>query len=537
MRRALVVLGLIAATMPLVVVPAARSDSGWCSGSPLDPTIRVNRLIAQPAGTESEYCIFFGPYVIPAGQDLSRVDFDFALTDGFVVAGAPSAVYANGLSPRNQHMHIHHSHWWFIDPDDRDNEPLPWMRWISGSGEERTRGDFRTIGAAEETGPMYGLEFHTGDRVGMINMLHNKTSTPQVVWIKVDLVFVHGSAAAIKAAAGPYQGRDFRNVTGVLHGNGFNVPRSGGTYVYPRDLPAAPPAGPVHPGVGYVWTAPFDGTMVVGAGHVHPGGERVIVTNLGSVASPCANTRTDGIPGTTLYELELLDRVPGARFTEDFQIEITRPGFRAKVRTGDRIALNGVYDATDHAWWDAMSFTGFYIDEADKPGPGEACSVVDTEGGDPTDGIPNRAWEGIPDRLCNFPGYAACDRPEEPASLPGIPTERVVIGAFSFVPGDLGHRNAPAQVTRGTKLEFVNADMAQYVRHTVTSCPRPCNGDYVANYPLPDGVFDSGYLGWEPTTDGKQVPAWTLDTTALASGRYTYFCRVHPWMRGSFEIT
>jgi plastocyanin len=536
MRRAAVLVALASAVLPLLGAPPSPAETGWCQGSPLDPTVRASRFVAQPAGTESKYCIFFGPYVIPGGQDLSRVDFDLALAEGFIVAGAPSAVYADGLSPLNQEMHIHHSHWWFIDPNDRDSDPLPWMRWLSGSGEERTRGDFRTVGAADPSGPMYGIHIAPTDRVGMINMLHNKTPTAKVVWIKVDLVFVHGSAAAIKDAPGPYQGRDFHNVTGVLHGNGFNVPRSGGRFVYPYDLPPGPPVGGVSPGVGYVWTAPFDGTIVIGAGHLHPGGERVVVTNLGSEASPCASTRSDGIPGTMLYELNVIDRVAGARFTEDFQIEITKPGFRAKVRVGDRIALNGIYDATDHAWWDAMSFTGFYIDELDKPAPGEGCSVVDVGGGDPTQGIPNRPWEGVPDQLCGVPGYSPCGYPEEQPLLPGVATDRVVIGGFSFLPGDLGHPTGPAQVRRGTQLEIVNADMAQYVRHTVTSCEAPCNGTYVANYPLPDGTFDSGYLGWEPTTGGKQVPTWTLDTAPLTPGVFTYFCRVHPWMRGAIQI-
>ena len=383
MRRVIAILALIAAGLS---PGAPRAEStGWCEGSPLDPTARASRFTVEPPGTESRYCLFYGPYVIPGGQDLSRVDFDLTVAGGFIVAGAPSIVYADGLEPLNQEMHIHHSHWWFIDPDDRDSDPLPWMRWISGSGEERTRGDLRTLGAADPSGPEYGISVAPGDRVAMINMLHNKTTLPKVVWIKVDLVFVHGTSAEIAAAPGPYHGRDFHNLTGVLHGGSFNVPRIGSRYTYPLD--AGPAGGTVHAGVnegvGNVWVAPFSGTMVIGAGHLHPGGERVVVSNLGRADDPCPSTRTDGIPGTTLYELDLLDRVPGARFTEDFQIEITQPGFRAKVRAGDRIVLNGVYDATEHAWWDAMSFTGFYVDELDPPEAGEACSVSLLGGGFP----------------------------------------------------------------------------------------------------------------------------------------------------------
>ena len=51
------------------------------------------------------------------------------------------------------------------------------------------------------------------------------------------------------------------------------------------------------------------------------------------------------------------------------------------------------------------------------------------------------------------------------------------------------------QVKKGTSLTFVNEDAALGIRHTVTTCAWPCNGPYVAN-----------------------------------------FCRIHPWMRGAFEV-
>ena len=91
------------------------------------------------------------------------------------------------------------------------------------------------------------------------------------------------------------------------------------------------------------------------------------------------------------------------------------------------------------------------------------------------------------------------------------------------------------------------------MRHTVTSCQWPCNGPYVANYPQPDGVFDSGKLGnFDPidgggvTTEGGPLmgyglseetrPVYDLDTSGLEPGLYSFYCRVHPWMRGSLEV-
>jgi hypothetical protein len=506
-------------------MPRASAEPSSCAGrTPHDPGARLPRYEPQPPGTLSHYCLFYGPYVIPGGQDLSRVDIDLALTNGFVVGGGPAVVTVDGSEPPHQAAHLHHSHWWFIDPQDRDYDPLPWMRWISGSGEELTRASFADIADAQPGGPRYGLYVRQGDRVAMINMLHNKGTQPMVLWIRIDLDFVHGSADEIASATG----QQFHDVRGTLVGSTFQVPRGAGgadgRYVYPHDAT----------GVGQVWTAPADGTIVIGAAHLHPGGERVIVTNWGSAANPCPDTRTDGIPGTTLYELDVINHDPGARFTEDFQIEITQPGFRAALHTGDRIVLNGVYDTSEHAWWDAMSFTGFYTDETAPVGPHCSVGLVDRPGEDPTVGMPNRPFAADMDPLCGIEGWPACDRNLPPPPVP-VAVDTVMIAGFTHVPGDLGGPVMPV-VTQGAQLTFVNADMGAYVRHSITSCPLPCDGDYVANYPLPDGDFDSSYLGWEPTSGGKYVPVYTLDTSSLEPRRYTYFCRVHPWMRGTFTV-
>ncbi len=531
----------------------ALPGDGGCDGSPLNPANRLARLASQPPGTEHTYCIFYGPYTIPPGHDLSRVDLDLALTDGFVVAGGPTAVDVNGNEPSNQQVHIHHAHWWLIEPGSTNygpNVPFPGWKWIAGSGEEKTNGDFGLIAAADPdpAAPRYGIETKAGDRVLQINMVHNKTAASWVVWIKVRLAFVHGTPKQIKAATG----RDYRPLTPILVGGTFDVRRgagNAGTYTYPLDATGSP-SGDVVPGVGRVFTAPFSGTIVIGASHLHPGGKRATFTNLGQPAAPCANDRTDGIPGTTLYDLDVIDRT--APFSEDFQIEITQPGFRADVLAGDRLALNGIYESAGHAWWAAMAHTGFYID----PHPvaaNRACAprLVGTPPGwappvavDPgsyvavTDGVPNRPWTGDALPVCG-PAYAEpCDKNLAPVPGSGMSAGLVTITDQQYFPGGLGLSGplgAPA-VKKGKTLRFLNTDFfAADIRHTVTSCVAPCDGSYWANYPLPDGGFDSGFLGWEPTTGGGG-PEWTLDTAALDAGRYTYFCRIHPWMRGAFDV-
>ena len=63
----------------------------------------------------------------------------------------------------------------------------------------------------------------------------------------------------------------------------------------------------------------------------------------------------------------------------------------------------------------------------------------------------------------------------------------------------------------------------------------PCNGPDTANYPLPDGVWDSDTLGHDTIDGGKAVPIASTPRS-LPVGRYAYFCRIHPWMRGAFQV-
>jgi plastocyanin len=76
--------------------------------------------------------------------------------------------------------------------------------------------------------------------------------------------------------------------------------------------------------------------------------------------------------------------------------------------------------------------------------------------------------------------------------------------------------------------------------HSITSCKTPCNRGSGIGYPLANGPikFDSGQLGFgtggssEVTTGDDQY-----ETPPLTDpGTYAYFCRIHPFMRGSIRV-
>jgi plastocyanin len=333
------------------------------------------------------------------------------------------------------------------------------------------------------------------------------------------------------------------------------------------------------------WTATIDGTLIGTGGHLHPGGKTVLVENMGSKEQPCPDDGR-GTGGTRLLQSDAMWRnnVP---FTEDFQMEVTHPAFRAPIHKGDRVRITGLYENKDHAWYTAMTHEGLYIDEAQKPEghctpklinqPPVTTTVkrvkkkiisykkkryrskrtgrrrvklvrrvrykwvrtrVTTQALDPTEGVPNRPWGKQRELFCGLEfGGLPCDRPDVERP-PGRLTNSVTIANFLYLPGDrslTGEDGAPPRVKRGTQLTFTNLDQNAGIRHSVTTCPWPCLGRYVANYPLPDGVWDSGTLGFDAVDGGTPDPVSSTPPD-LKPGKYSYFCRIHPWMRGAFEV-
>ena len=122
---------------------------------------------------------------------------------------------------------------------------------------------------------------------------------------------------------------------------------------------------------------------------------------------------------------------------------------------------------------------------------------------------------------------------------------RVTSDSFVYGQGSMsltGLPGRPPVVQRGRSISFVNADAvaSRNVFHTITACKAPCNRTTGIAYPLADGPvdFDSGELGFGPEgfTAAANVKEWKTPAD-LPDGTYTYFCRIHPFMRGSFRVT
>jgi plastocyanin len=104
----------------------------------------------------------------------------------------------------------------------------------------------------------------------------------------------------------------------------------------------------------------------------------------------------------------------------------------------------------------------------------------------------------------------------------------------------------PPVIKPGEAVTFTNLDAmpgepeTQQVWHSITSCKGPCNRGAGIGYPLAAGPikFDSGQLGFgtvgsSEVTTGSNT--YTTPPLTKPGKTYTYFCRIHPFMRGSIR--
>ena len=85
-----------------------------------------------------------------------------------------------------------------------------------------------------------------------------------------------------------------------------------------------------------------------------------------------------------------------------------------------------------------------------------------------------------------------------------------------------------------------DAAPAENTFHTITDCKAPCNRSTGIAYPIANGPSASTPASSASTTPVQRAGrrARHLDRRPRTSspGTYSYFCRVHPFMRGSFRV-
>ena len=219
---------------------------------------------------------------------------------------------------------------------------------------------------------------------------------------------------------------------------------------------------------------------------------------------------------------------PAGAVSWDVSMTATPPDWRVAVHAGDTLRVTTTYDSGRASWYESMGIMVAWM-AGGTAGADPFSTKVDGPGVLTHGHLPeNDNHGGGPGPLADPTTRAA-----QPVSSP------VPISGFIYGAGDMSTTDPLPVVRAGQPLSFLNQDapIGVGIWHTITACKAPCNGATGIAYPLADGpiTFDSGELGNAgPPTAGRVD--WSTPTN-LPPGVYTYFCRIHPFMRGAFEVS
>ena len=485
-----------------------------------------------------------GPIDVPPGQN--RIAYRPVTgsqkppVDGWIVRMKPDLVWANGPRkghpPQSINVMFHHGVWVNLS---RSNSGFGQL--FFATGEEKTIMEFPDG---------YGYRYKASDKWLLNHMLHNLSSKEMKLDIQYTIDFIPDTApeaASIKPVEPIWmdveRGRIYP-VFDVHKGSGEN-----GKFTYPRDDPNAYPPG-VHKNL---WAAPQDGVLVSAAGHVHSGG---LYTDLSLIrpgakyAGPKCNRkrraearracwdRAPRVKGNHVHLFRSHAKYfePAGPVSWDMSMKGTRPDWMVQVQKGDTLNIQATYETKLASWYESMGIMVVYWAPGAEYGREPFKTKVD---------YPGQVTHGhLPEN--DVHGGRKTDLPD-PRKLPSGATtgDPFLISGFQYGAGDYripGAGGRPPVVKKGQSLTFELAapDAAREQWHSLTSCAAPCNGSTGIGYPIPNGKFqfDSGQLGnlngvGAPPTVGRTT--WSTPKN-LPVGTYTYFCRIHPSMRGAFRV-
>ncbi len=352
-------------------------------------------------------------------------------------------------------------------------------------------------------------------------------------------------------------------------------------------------------GTDIVAAASTWGTLVGIGGHLHPGGLRVEVDMVrcldgaGAEVAPvgsgistwsgkkCGPGTSEDVRRVFTSDAVYFDRDGGRPLSWDFSMTVAGlPWWKVNLKNSHMLRIRSIHETEMASWYEGMGIAVAYV------WPGKLAGA---DAFDPSTRIVN----DVPAAQCRaeivstfpFPADAngaplICARgnithgplPEagnlgdrgmtewQPAADLPV-TDTIHMGGFTYAPGDLATAETaglPA-VKRTAPLTFVNEDAAANIFHTATACAYPCNGAYTLSYPRADFGYgkaslappgekpyvqwDSANLGVVPDPLGigpsKGAATWTMTPAQYGLGAgdiATYFCRIHPAMRGAFRV-
>ncbi|HYH58900.1 MAG TPA: hypothetical protein VD790_06730 [Thermoleophilaceae bacterium] len=512
----------------------------------------------------------YGPIAVKPGQNdvlVGPVTIEKPIQDGYITRIKPNLTRVDGTVPPVHEVHLHHGTW-LNSTDNYGDGPF------FAAGEEKTIAPFPRG---------YGMPVKATDLWQLLYMVHSAVQQPMEVFITYEIDFIPASAPAAQDMKPAYPlWLDVRPSSYPV----FNVQRSfggdDGECTWPTEECAAfnsfgqSEVGQGEPGNGigrdeslpdegeaFGRVPSFTGGTIIGlGGHLHPGGLR---NEVDLVRDGQAKRIYTGIP--TYWDPEDTTKGGGPPDSWDFSMRVNGlPNWGVHVEPGDVLRSNAAYDTTLQDSYENMGIVVALLVPEDDDGNKQAPGVnpfdapVDDSGRCDSGGLlaetPTLCPNGMLETHGHYKenGYRGGPAGEWTAPSNGpasFETTEIGIANFLYLPGDLTQVDALGvpKVPLGSDLRFTNLDGAA-VLHTVTTCKFPCLGPTGAAFPLGDGEtskgtqveLDSGQLGFSvPEISGaKNELTWATpvsDEQYEAGEIVTYYCRIHPSMRGAFEVT
>ncbi|HEV7847666.1 MAG TPA: hypothetical protein VGO83_15530 [Thermoleophilaceae bacterium] len=445
-----------------------------------------------------------GPVDITPGQN--RIDYKVLdqkpQVDGYITGIKANLVRADGSVPPSSEIMFHHGVWLNRSAQDSVSPGLP-ERFFA-IGEEKT-----TLKLPRG----FGYRYRASDQWLLNHMIHNLTPQRTQLYFTYQLDFIPaGTKAARRTRPVRPVWMDVQNgslypVFDVHKGSGRH-----GSLTYPTQARAPYGSGPPL----NEWEADRGGVLVATAGHLHSGGLRndLYVRRGGRRAH--------------LFRSSAKYWEPAGPVSWDVSMTATRRDWRVRINKGDVLSTTVTYETRRASWPESMGIMVAWMADGGR-GPNPFRKRVDrpgkvthghlrennTHGGGPT---------ALPDAR-TLPGSAFS------GSLVDVTNFRYTTGDLAL-PGDAGR---PPVIGPGQALTFRNNDDGDEIYHSITSCKAPCNRSTGIAYPIANGPvqFESGQLGTR--LPGVGTVEWTTPT-GIKPGTYTYFCRIHPFMRGAFRV-
>ena len=335
-----------------------------------------------------------------------------------------------------------------------------------------------------------------------------------------------------------------------------------GMYTFPDDVPTDPDA----PGFEERaqdqqrarWTVPAGGrTLVWAVGHLHPGGlymDMQVARDGPDAGSTAGDDPSEVRP---LFRSDARYYEPAGAVSWDVAMTATRPDWRVHLKAGDVVSVNATYDVRKASWYESMGLFPLEVSTVDDdplakdPFDDEAAvKAMYDAGGILTHGrLPeNIDAQGEQEPEARGPAQAA---QQGPPGARGRARRSTASATGSAATRRSGASRPPCSGPRWSSRAAASPSPTSTrcrrwrtpSRSGTASPPagRRATAGSGIGYPLAQGPikFDSGQLGYgtglsSEVTTGSNV--YTTPPLTKPGKTYTYFCRIHPFMRGSIRV-